>query len=192
MAKVLPNFEYLPRHQDGKIENKKNESRTEDLNSANGDNGRVFFHPNSKKMTSKPQRNEKKIQQRSMEITTMYANWAGAAGGFPIPLLDLVLVTGLQIRLASHLANIYGVSISKNKIKTLLAVLSGGGITAGSASLSKSFLGFGTIYGGMVSGSVAYLMTKKVGKFFQEIFESEHGLTDANVKKILNKPTYSQ
>ena len=192
MAKVLPNFEYLPRHQDGKIENKKNESRTEDLNSANGDNGRVFFHPNSKKMTSKPQRNEKKIQQRSMEITTMYANWAGAAGGFPIALLDLVLVTGLQIRLASHLANIYGVSISKNKIKTLLAVLSGGGITAGSASLSKSFLGFGTIYGGMVSGSVAYLMTKKVGKFFQEIFESEDGLTDANVKKILNKPTYSQ
>ena len=192
MAKVLPNFEYLPRHQDGKIENKKNESRTEDLNSANGDNGRVFFHPNSKKMTSKPQRNEKKIQQRSMEITTMYANWAGAAGGFPIPLLDLVLVTGLQIRLASHLANIYGVSISKNKIKTLLAVLSGGGITAGSASLSKSVLGFGTIYGGMVSGSVAYLMTKKVGNFFQEIFESEHGLTDANVKKIQNKSTYSQ
>ena len=192
MAKVLPNFEYLPRHQDGKSENKKYQSRTEDLNSANGDNGRVFFHPNSKKMTSKLQRNEKKIQQRGMEIITIYANWAGAAGGFPIPLLDLILVTGLQIRLASHLASIYGVTISKNKIKTLLAVLSGGGITAGSASLSKSFLGFGTIYGGMVSGSVAYLMTKKVGNFFQEIFESEHGLTDANVKKILNKSTYSQ
>ncbi|MCI5131887.1 MAG: DUF697 domain-containing protein [Candidatus Electrothrix sp. EH2] len=70
---------------------------------------------------------EKEVQAE--KILKKYV-WGGAGIGLvPVPLLDMVALTALQIKLIHALARVYEVPFSEQRVKALLAALLGSGIS---------------------------------------------------------------
>jgi uncharacterized protein (DUF697 family) len=113
---------------------------------------------------------------------------AMALGLAPIPLVDLVGLTAVQIELVRALAKKYEVPFKGNRVKSLVGSLVGGilpvGIAPLFASLIKSvpFIGFTTGAASMciLGGASTYAL----GKVFDKHFASGGNLLDFKVEKV--------
>jgi uncharacterized protein (DUF697 family) len=77
-------------------------------------------------------------QEKSAEgIINRYVMWSAASGFIPLPLVDLAAVTGVQVRMVSKEAALYGVAFSDTRAKALIASLLG--------SIVPSTLAYGSI-----------------------------------------------
>jgi len=117
------------------------------------------------------------------------AMWfGGAAGILPLPVLDLALITGVQIKMLADLSELYGVPFSANVVKSSVASLIGGvipvsGISSGSASLVKAVPLVGPLIGMVVAPAFAAATTWAVGRVFVSHFEGGGTLLDFDVEK---------
>lgn len=97
-------------------------------------------------------------------------------GLIPIPLVDLVALTGVQLNMLRKLAKTYNVPFSQDKVKNLLASLIGGGIPVtfsnAVASLIKSVPVIGQTTGAVAMPILAGATTYAVGKVFVQHFAS--------------------
>ena len=97
-------------------------------------------------------------------------------GLIPIPVVDLVALTGIQLNMLRKLAKAYDIPFSKDKVKTILAALIGGGIPvtfAGAfASLMKAVPIIGQTTGALAMPILAGATTYAVGKVFTQHFAS--------------------
>ena len=95
-------------------------------------------------------------------------------GLIPIPVVDLVALTGIQVNMLRKLANTYDIPFSKDKVKTILASLIGGGIpvtfSTAFASLMKTVPLIGTTTGALAMPILAGATTYAVGKVFTQHF----------------------
>ena len=106
----------------------------------------------------------------------------------PIPLVDLVALTGIQLKMLHSLARIYRVPFSENLGKSLIVSLVGGVMPTSTAmtlaSLTKAIPGLGTATG-MVSVSVlGGATTYAIGNVFMQHFESGGTLLDFDPKQM--------
>ncbi|KPA09297.1 GTPase domain-containing protein [Candidatus Magnetomorum sp. HK-1] len=104
----------------------------------------------------------------------------------PVPILDCVALSSVQLRMIKELANEYGVSYSKLSTKRILSVMIGNSIRHSLilpvSSLLKTLPGIGTSIGTVsmaVSGGAA---TYSIGKVFDHHFQQggDFGKFDAN------------
>jgi len=103
--------------------------------------------------------------------------WTLGAGVIPIPLIDFVAVTGVQLKMLKELSDLYGVKFSESIVKKLLGTLvsSIGGVALGGmlgASLAKVVPVLGTTLGVISLPIVAGAFTHATGKVFLIHFES--------------------
>lgn len=103
--------------------------------------------------------------------------WALGAGVVPIPVVDMLAVTGIQIKLMKELSEVYGLSfrenIAKKLVYSLLSAVGGVGIGAAvGASLSKLVPGLGTTLGVVSVPLFAGAFTHALGRIFLMHFES--------------------
>lgn len=106
----------------------------------------------------------------------------------PIPLVDLVALSGIQIKMLHSLARLYRVPFSENLGKSLIVSLVGGVMPTSTAmtlaSLAKAIPGLGTATG-MVSVSVlGGATTYAIGNVFMQHFESGGTLLDFDPKSM--------
>ena len=106
----------------------------------------------------------------------------------PIPLFDLVALTGVQLKMLYSLAKLYDVPFSRNLGKSLIVSLLGGVMPTSAAmtlaSLAKVVPGLGTATG-MISVSVlGGATTYAIGSVFVQHFESGGTLLDFDPKKM--------
>jgi uncharacterized protein (DUF697 family) len=106
----------------------------------------------------------------------------------PIPLFDLVALSGVQLKMLYSLAKLYDVPFSKDIGKSVIASLLGGVMPTSAAmtlaSLAKAVPGLGTVTG-MVSVSVlGGATTYAIGSVFMQHFESGGTLLDFDPKKM--------
>lgn len=66
---------------------------------------------------------ELELQSRNVIQRSMW--WSMGTGLVPLPLLDIAVVTGLQLSMLSELAGIYGVPFAKDRVKSILSALLG-------------------------------------------------------------------
>lgn len=115
-------------------------------------------------------------QAEANRIVNSYLGWSAGAGLIPFPIVDMVLITGMQIKMVASLAALYGVPFSRNVVKSVIAGLVGsvvpGGLTRLSSSLIKSVPGVGTVLGMFAFPVFASASTYAVGKVFIQHFES--------------------
>ncbi len=99
-----------------------------------------------------------------------------AAGLVPIPLVDMVAITGIQLNMLRRLGSAYNIPFSRDKGKNFIAALAGGGIPAfGSealASFVKTIPIVGQAVGALATPVVAGAVTYAIGKVFIQHFAS--------------------
>ncbi len=110
------------------------------------------------------------------QIVKHYVAASMVAALIPIPVFDLIAITGIQLKLLHQLSKLYHVPYSANFGKSLIASLLGGvtSVRTGllTASVTKSVPGLGTlssITGVLVVGGAS---TYAIGKMFIQHFES--------------------
>lgn len=115
-------------------------------------------------------------QQKTDEIVKKHVYGAMGVGLVPIPIIDLLGVTGVQLDMLSKMAKFYGVPFRKDRVKNILSSLVGGLVTAGLgmpvASLLKAVPIIGQTVGALGMPIVAGSSTYAVGKVFIQHFES--------------------
>jgi uncharacterized protein (DUF697 family) len=123
-----------------------------------------------------------------------YAYGSLAVGLIPVPIIDLVALTGLQLKLIKDLSLFYGVSFSKEKTTNILASLAGAsvplGLTRGVCSMLKivPFVGYAAT--ALAMSAISGASTYAVGKMFVRHFES--GGTFLNFDMTKNKEYYEE
>ncbi|MBF0226399.1 MAG: DUF697 domain-containing protein [Desulfobacterales bacterium] len=109
-------------------------------------------------------------------VLTKHVIGAMAVGLIPMPVIDLVALTGVQLNLVRKISQIYKIPFSQDKVKNILASLIGSGL---SVTLSKAFASFlkvipiiGQTTGVLAMPLLAGASTYAVGKVFIHHFES--------------------
>jgi uncharacterized protein (DUF697 family) len=119
--------------------------------------------------------NEKEEQARKLVKNYMW--WSMGAGLIPVPFVDLMAVSGVQLKMLSDISKIYGVEFQENRGKALVASLAGyivpSTLSFGAVgSLLKAIPLVGPLVGAPSMVVFCGASTYAVGKVFIQHFES--------------------
>jgi uncharacterized protein (DUF697 family) len=105
--------------------------------------------------------------RKAIPTIAAYSTLAATAGAVPVPVMDLVLISGVQTKMLYDLANLYGQPMTKQRLAELAGALGLGllGRQAG-RSLIKVIPGLGSIVGSVAGGALAAASTYALGKAF--------------------------
>ena len=117
------------------------------------------------------EQNQEKVAQAA-KIVRNHAIGTVAAGILPIPLLDIAILGGVQIRMLRQLAKHYDVEFSEQRANAIIASLVGVGTTAGAASLLRLMPGVGRSLLGLGAITLPFASTYALGQVFIKHFES--------------------
>jgi uncharacterized protein (DUF697 family) len=132
-------------------------------------------------------RDERRLAE-ARSVVRYYRRWTIAMSAAPIPLMDAALVSGVQIRMLSRLAQLYGVAFERVRVMSLVSALFGGwtpytiatGVTGAAARLAP---GVGTLIGIATSIGTSALATEAIGQMFVRHFEQGGTFLDFEPKK---------
>jgi uncharacterized protein (DUF697 family) len=116
---------------------------------------------------------------QSLPHIIAYSSLAAAAGAVPIPVLDLVLLSGVQTRMVYHLAKLYGQPMSGKRFLEMAGSL-GLGVAARQATrmtlieLLKLVPFVGSLLGAAAGAALAGATTYALGKAFCFYFRRVH------------------
>lgn len=107
-------------------------------------------------------------EQKALEKAKRYSAWSAGAGLIPVPGLDLIAITGVQLKMLAEIAAIYDVPFQKELGKEMLSGLLGSlvplQIAHGAASAFKAVPLFGwfaaLLLQPALSGAAAYAIAK--------------------------------
>lgn len=109
-------------------------------------------------------------------VISTAVKWSAAAAIVPVPVVDLLALTAVQVRMVRDIAKIYGVDWESETLKGVISALLG---TLSSAAISGSLLGSaikvvpvgGTIMGSVGLAAFSSAATFAIGKIFVRHFE---------------------
>jgi uncharacterized protein (DUF697 family) len=115
--------------------------------------------------------------------------WSAGAGVLPIPMLELVAITAVELKLVKELADIYGAGYRKDLAKAAVLSLLG---SLGSVTLGKMFalssLKAIPVLGHVVSvasvPALAAAITYAIGRIFGTHFETGGTLLDFDASRV--------
>ena len=113
---------------------------------------------------------------------------SGGVGIVPIPLVDFVGVTAIQLALVKQLSSLYGVEYTSSATKRTIGALIGGAIPAFGSSTLASWLklipGVGSVLGGSAMMLLSGASTYAVGHVFAQHFEKGGTILDIEPRKV--------
>jgi uncharacterized protein (DUF697 family) len=115
--------------------------------------------------------------EKARTIVQRNVLWSLGAGVVPVPLLDVVAVSGVQIKMLKEISDLYEVPFTEGMAKKIVSALlsSLGGVTVGTlvgASLAKAIPLLGTALGVISTPVLAGAFTYATGHVFLLHFES--------------------
>lgn len=137
-------------------------------------------------------------EKQASLIIERHAVTAMGAGLVPIPIVDLVAVTGIQVSMIKKLSDLYGVEFSKNKTKNIVSALIGGSIPAFTAlPMVSLFQAVPVIGWGLGASSMSILSgasTYAVGRVFNKHFSTGGSISNLDADKASSymKEQYKQ
>jgi len=106
----------------------------------------------------------------------------------PIPLVDLVVLTSVQLKMLQRLAALYEVPFTRNVGKQLIVSLLGGVLPTSAAitfaSFTKTIPGMGTTTGMISVSTIGGAITYAIGQAFIGHFDSGGTLLDVDLKRL--------
>jgi len=115
--------------------------------------------------------------------------WAGGGGLIPVPVLDVVAITAVELKMLKELASLYELSFREDQVKNILFSLAVGlgAPTLGLAvtiSLFKAVPLVGSLSGLIAVPTFAAAFTYAVGKIFLQHFASGGTFLDFDPQKV--------
>lgn len=128
-------------------------------------------------------------EEKALKTIKHYMWWSMGAGLVPIPLLDMVAVSGVQMKMLAAISDIYGVEYLKNGGKAALASLGGfvvpHAMSYGSVgSLLKAVPLVGVLAGAPAMALFSAASAWALGKVFIQHFESGGTFLSFNPEKV--------
>lgn len=121
-------------------------------------------------------------------LVNRYMWYSGGVGLIPVPMVDFVGVTALQIKLVHDLADVYNLPFNKEIARSILATLLAGTTTGALASGTAQFLRSVPVIGGILGfttiGAYAMGTTYAIGHIFIQHFEAGGTLLTFNPEKM--------
>lgn len=114
--------------------------------------------------------------KRAKRWAKKYIQGAFGVGFTPIPIADSAILIPMQIGMLAHITSIFGLSLDKAQVVSMLAGIGGtGGVTAAGkylvSQIFKFIPGLGAVGGGLVSGSTASLLTMTLAYSYIEVLK---------------------
>lgn len=110
-----------------------------------------------------------------------HALYAAGGGLIPIPIVDFLAVSGIQMDLVQNLCEIYNINFYKNQGKTSISALAGTSLATLGSSLIKAIPGVGSFLGGVSMSLLSGASTYAIGQVFAQHFEGGGTMDDLNV-----------
>lgn len=124
----------------------------------------------------------------AQKIATRYMWYCAGVGLVPIPIIDFVGITALQIKLVHDLAKNYkqdfNKEIARSIISTMVAGVTTGGLASGTSYLLRQIPLIGGILGFTTISLYSMGTTYAIGKVFTQHFESGGTLLTFNPEKL--------
>jgi uncharacterized protein (DUF697 family)/predicted GTPase len=129
--------------------------------------------------------------RHALPLILGYSSLAATAGAVPIPFIDLFLLPGIQGRMVTHLATLYGQPITGERFKEVAASL-GLGIMARQAI--REVVKFVPYVGSVVSAAAAWASTYALGRAFCYYYQAvcEGHVPDAHTLKKYYHQEYAE
>lgn len=104
-----------------------------------------------------------------------YSSLAATAGALPVPLVDLVLLSGIQSRMIYHLAQLYGQPLTGKRFAEIASTLGLGLLMRQAArEMIKLIPLIGPVFGSVTAGALAGASTFALGKAFCFYYRKVH------------------
>lgn len=117
------------------------------------------------------------------QVIRQHVIWSVGAGLVPVPVIDFVAVTAIQVDLIRQLCTLHGTNYSEATGKTLVGALTGGALARVGASVIKAIPGIGSVLGGVSMSIASGASTWGVGQVVHQHLSAGGTLTDLNVEK---------
>lgn len=121
------------------------------------------------------------------DIIKSHVIFSMTAGAIPIPLVDFIAITAIQLDMLKQIANFYKIDYDQNKGKSLASSLIGTSLAKIGASVIKALPGIGTFAGIGAQVILAGTSTYALGKVFETHFEGNGTLLDFDAKMMKKK-----
>ena len=124
-------------------------------------------------------------QQQALQVVNRYKWFSAGAGFIPVPYLDGVAVSALQLKMLAEISKIYGVPFQQNLGKAAIASLAGFVITHAAAfgALSKAVPALSAV-AAPATAAFAWGYSWAIGNIFIQHFESGGTLLDFDPERF--------
>ncbi len=133
--------------------------------------------------------NEEKqvIEKQADSIIRNSVVFASGAGLIPVPVVDLMAVTAVQIEMIRRLCKLYKVDFKETEGKAAIMALTSGGVAKLSGRmLAKMIPVVGSIVGGIATSAISGATTYAVGEVFKRHFSEGGTFLDFDWKSFKN------
>lgn len=124
-------------------------------------------------------------ETRAMKVVKTWSQWSVAAGIVPVPLMDVALVSGIQVKMIYDLCQIYNVPFEKKSALAVASGLVGGSLSAGVARMAGE-MALKTIpyVEQVLQPTLAFATTYSMGYVFVKHFENSGTLVNFDAGKM--------
>ncbi|MCE9565333.1 MAG: GTP-binding DUF697 domain-containing protein [Planctomycetes bacterium] len=133
----------------------------------------------------------KDVHMRHAEPVILgYSTMAATAGAVPIPFVDMVIIPGIQARMATDLAKQYGQAMTSDRFKEIAAAVGVGLMSRQLARQATKFIPIvGSAVGAAVGGASTYALGRALCYYFQASCEGH--VPDAQTLKAYYQEQYT-
>ena len=120
--------------------------------------------------------------KQAEDIIKNHVIWALGGGLIPLPLVDFIAVTSVQMDMLRELCALHGVSFERSQGKSLVGALAGTSLASIGASFVKAIPGIGSFIGGVSMSLMSGATTYALGNVFHTHFSRGGSLDDLSVE----------
>ncbi|MBL7784200.1 MAG: DUF697 domain-containing protein [Saprospiraceae bacterium] len=142
----------------------------------------VLFDLIEQEKTLAKQMTKEEKQNKTLEVIKNHVGFALGAALTPVPGVDLLAVSAVQLNMLRTMAKIYGVSFVDALGKNIVSAVVGSSAARLGASLIKAIPGVGTIIGELSMPALSGASTYALGKVVAKHFERGGTLEDLDLK----------
>lgn len=122
--------------------------------------------------------------KRAMPLVLSYSTLAAGAGAIPVPFVDLLLIPGIQAKMAHALADVYGQPMSTQRFWEIASAVGSGVVARQAAREAAKFIpGIGVAAGAALAWGLTFALGRAFCQYFQSIREG-HVPDPAQLKQL--------